>query len=106
MTVTEVEVGAVTATGATAVEVGDRLRGITTPDALAGVAAAVGLGETPAAVTAVIARWEAARTALAEGMAAYGAAVVEAAATIAETDWSQSQRYAAGTHDGPPTGAW
>ncbi|GAB3086389.1 hypothetical protein [Nocardioides zeae] len=93
----ELDVDAVTTAGTCAAAAGERLAAITTPDALAGVAGALGLGQTPAAVAAVTARWEGLRTALATGMTTYGAGLVEAAATVQETDLVQVGRYDART---------
>lgn len=93
----ELDVDAVITAGACAATTGERLATITTPDALAGVAGALGLGQTPAAVAAVTARWEERRTALATGMTTYGAGLVEASVTVQETDLVQVGRYDART---------
>lgn len=92
----ELDVDAVITAGTSAATTGERLATITTPDALDGVAGALGLGQTPAAVAAVAARWEATRTALATGMTTYGAGLVEAAATVQETDVVEAGRYGVG----------
>ncbi|MDT9591917.1 hypothetical protein RDV89_02480 [Nocardioides zeae] len=102
MTVLEYPVAAITSAGDAAATAGEQVGRSGAPEVVALVAGAVVQGQTPGMVDAVVARWQATRDLLAQGLTSYGAATRQAGLALAATDAAEAQEYA---RREPPAGA-